>query len=291
MFGYILPDKPNMYVKDYTLYRAYYCGLCKSTKKYYGNLMRFSVNYDVTFLDIIIHGLKGVKAEILEGVCALNPVQKKPFVKKDDISAAMVHLNVLLADFKSRDDMADAPSGKKRLVKRFLKRKTIKARQALPEEARILDETYIKQQEFERQNIASMDRAADAFSVAMRQIFKAQLREKYSDSVGVIAYNLAKFVYLMDAIDDFEQDCARGEYNALRLMYKDIVTKRELIDTANITLDEMVNGILADIREAYEQVEITINEGIVTNTLWFGLRARAQSIMNKECTKCQKVRF
>lgn len=291
MFGYILPDKPNMYVKDFTLYRAYYCGLCKSTKQYYGNLMRMFTNYDLTFLNILIHGLKGEKADIGKGSCILNPIEKKPYVVKDKISADMVHLNVLLSDFKSRDDMLDAPDIKKKIISIFLKRKKKKAKKALPEIASILDTAYTSQQMIENQNIASPDRAADPFSVAMQNIFKQLLKEKYTEEIGIIAYNLAKFVYIMDAIDDFEDDVKKNQYNVLKLMYPEIKNKSELIDSASVALNALTNGIIASISEAYEKVPITVNEGIVTNTLWFGLKTRAEDIMNKENKQCQKTRF
>ncbi len=292
MFGYILPDKPNMYVKDYTLYRAHYCGLCKSTKKYYGNLMRFSVNYDTTFIDIMLRGLSGKKAVIGEGVCILNPLQKKPYVVQDEISERTTHLNVLLADFKARDDIADAPSAKKRLVKLFLSRKVSRARAALSAVASILDDAYIAQQEIERVRSDSFDRAADPFAVAIAKIFETLLGEKYTENIGIIAYNLAKFVYVMDAVDDFESDIKSGQYNVFGQMYPDKRSKRELLDEAEPELEQLLNGIIASIKEAYENVSITVNEGVVTNTLWYGLRARARAVINKECTKkCQRIRF
>ena len=53
MFGYVIPDKPNMFMKDYSLYRAYYCGLCKAIGERCGETMRFLTNYDVTFLSLL----------------------------------------------------------------------------------------------------------------------------------------------------------------------------------------------------------------------------------------------
>ena len=33
MFGYIQPDSPYLFIKDEKLYKALYCGLCKSIGK------------------------------------------------------------------------------------------------------------------------------------------------------------------------------------------------------------------------------------------------------------------
>ena len=41
-----------MYVKDTVLYKACYCGLCKSIGNVCGQRGRFALNYDLTFLSI-----------------------------------------------------------------------------------------------------------------------------------------------------------------------------------------------------------------------------------------------
>ena len=33
MFGYVRVDKPNILIKDFATYKAYYCGLCKTISK------------------------------------------------------------------------------------------------------------------------------------------------------------------------------------------------------------------------------------------------------------------
>lgn len=50
MFGYILPDKPELKIKEYELYRAYYCGVCRAIKRRHGNIPRLTLTYDITFL-------------------------------------------------------------------------------------------------------------------------------------------------------------------------------------------------------------------------------------------------
>jgi len=63
MYGYILPDKPNMYFKDYALFRAFYCGLCKVLGAEYGQSARLTVNYDMAFIAALAHSFLGVSPE------------------------------------------------------------------------------------------------------------------------------------------------------------------------------------------------------------------------------------
>ena len=36
MFGYVVVNKPEMKFKEFDVYHAYYCGLCKTIKNSYG---------------------------------------------------------------------------------------------------------------------------------------------------------------------------------------------------------------------------------------------------------------
>ena len=65
MFGYVLPDKPNMFVRDYTLFRAYYCGLCHAMKKEAGQISRLSVNYDAAFISLLFSDIRGEKPKVV----------------------------------------------------------------------------------------------------------------------------------------------------------------------------------------------------------------------------------
>ena len=50
MFGYVTTDNPNLYIKDLGLYKALYCGLCKSIGATCGQMARLTLTYDLTFL-------------------------------------------------------------------------------------------------------------------------------------------------------------------------------------------------------------------------------------------------
>lgn len=53
-----------MYVKDGVLYKALYCGLCKSIGSSCGQRARFGLSYDMTFLSALLHNIKNVDVKI-----------------------------------------------------------------------------------------------------------------------------------------------------------------------------------------------------------------------------------
>jgi len=291
MFGYILPDKPNMYMKDYYFYRSFYCGLCKLTGKMYGTLARGGVNYDVTFIDILLHGLAKREYKYTEEVCILNPFQKKSILCDNPISRKVASFNILLLEFKWKDDKRDGMSGKKRIAGRFFKRKAKKARKELPEVAKILDKAFEEQGKAEAIEGISIDRVADPFARAMSDVCRELAGEDYSLPLGNITYGLAKYIYILDAIDDFDSDKKRGEFNPFRNMYPEITSQKELVEQKGDDLNYIIGATIDNINDNYKLLAVFGTEGIITNTLWYGLRAGAKRIMYKEKEKCQEIRF
>ena len=57
MFGYIAINKAEMKFRDFDIYHAYYCGLCKDLKERYGRSGQITLSYDMTFLIIPLSGL------------------------------------------------------------------------------------------------------------------------------------------------------------------------------------------------------------------------------------------
>ena len=53
MFGYVRPVRGEMKCKDFDLYRATYCGLCRCLRRRYGLLAPMFLNFDFTFLALL----------------------------------------------------------------------------------------------------------------------------------------------------------------------------------------------------------------------------------------------
>lgn len=286
MFGYILPDKPNLYMKDYALYRAFYCGLCHQIGRCQGQCMRMSVNYDVTFLSILLHGLAKEELPMEMRACVLNPFRKKSVVGETPLLKTMAYLNTLLVDFKCRDDIADGGKRGKKHLRRLIGLRVRSARKALPEVAKVLDQAFEAQCEVEAGAPTSWHMAAEPFANAIQDIIRLLTADLYTPELGMIGYLLGQYVYVLDAVDDYDKDKKKGQYNPLVLRYCE-QDKRALIQAHGQEIDAEVEHLLLMVKENYQRVAIFSTEGIVTNTLWMGLRARYNQV--KEMEKCQKL--
>ena len=106
MFGYIAINKAEMKFKDYDVYQAYYCGLCRRLKECYGKCGQLTLSYDMTFLIVLLTGLYEPKTIAGETRCIAHPLEKHPtkINKYTDYAASM---NLILSYYKCKDDWTD----------------------------------------------------------------------------------------------------------------------------------------------------------------------------------------
>ncbi len=94
MFGYVIPDKLNMYIKDFNVFQSFYCGLCKTLGETGAEFTRLCTNYDVTFYNVLLHSLTNTPVEFERKLCAYNG-KKKVVVKTDELSKKIADIAVV----------------------------------------------------------------------------------------------------------------------------------------------------------------------------------------------------
>ena len=57
MFGTIICNRKELTEEENARYQSTYCGMCRAIKTRYGQVERLTVNYDMTFLAILLNGL------------------------------------------------------------------------------------------------------------------------------------------------------------------------------------------------------------------------------------------
>ena len=286
MFGYVTPDKPNLFMKDFVLFRANYCGVCHATKKESGQIARLTVNYDIAFISAFFHDLLGVKPNVVMKRCILNP-KKRPVVDVTPLMREIAGLNLILAGVKIADDRAD---GEGSFFRRLLFSRAIKkARKKYPELAAIADECVSRQIAEEKEG-NMLTGAAEPFADMMRKVFRHLAGEKTSPEVEKLGYLLGQYVYFMDALDDYDEDAKKGRFNPFRRTFG-APSFQELKKEKGEDLAFIMEDIVRGVEDAYRNVKMGENEGVVTNTLWYGLRSRISTILNKEDGKCTRIRL
>lgn len=286
MFGYVIIDKPNILIKDFQTYRSYYCGLCKRIGNNYGQLMRMTVNYDIVLLSLLLHNYEKVVPIFEEERCIAHPIGKKvPVAKSNDILDKVVHINTILGYYKVVDNVID--EGKNKTIKLLLKPKFNKAKKLYPELCDFIDKKYNQLRYLENQNCYDENMLADCFGEIMKAIAEASTK-KADDNLKNLCYNLGKWIYFIDAIDDIREDALERKFNPF--ITKGKVIDDEFFNQRESSLRYLLYSTIEKIIESYDKMDITISEGALSNIIYLGLKARTEEVIKRR-GKCQKMRL
>ncbi len=219
MFGYVMPVKSEMKMRDFDAYRAVYCGLCKQLGKSYGVFSRFLLNYDLVLLAVLADALSEESGQLQFEGCFVNPIGKRPTMHKTTGLSLAADGLVMLSWHKLRDDLSDEPLHKRLAYFAAKPAMSIMYRKAAarqPELADVFTQQMLKQAKLEKAGCTSIDQAADPTAQMCAAMFAAAASEPHQKQ---ILYRLGLFcgqiVYLLDAAEDYEQDLQNTSYNVL----------------------------------------------------------------------------
>lgn len=285
MFGYIKTDLPNMYIKDTVLYQAMYCSLCKGIGQTCGQKARFVLNYDLTFLSVLLHNLSNVDVQVEKQHCVIHRLRKRPIALVDDLTKRIASLNVILAYHKLNDDVID--SGKGKIKRSFFRKAYKKARKLEPLIDEIVKKRYDELLELEKVGLDSVDMVADPFGNMMQNIVEDLMAGNCTEELKELAYNLGKWIYLIDALDDFDKDKKKKNFNVFINAYPKVKNQDQLLCENKQDLILVFGAVLNKIGELSSKLKFSFNHDLIDNVLYRGLSSQTKRIMEKE--KCEKT--
>ncbi|ETI94092.1 MAG: hypothetical protein Q606_CBAC00307G0008 [Intestinibacter bartlettii DORA_8_9] len=274
MFGYVRINKMDLTFREFDYYKGYYCGLCKYLKENHGEVSRLSLNYDITFLIVILTALYKLDSDITYERCIANPLKKKMRIV-NEITEYAASMNILLSYYKLEDNLYDDNGIKDKLAYELYKGKLKKAYEKYPQKAE-----YIKQQlgnlrELEKQESKSIDKVSNTFGNLMGEIFVYK-KDGYEQNLRNIGFNLGKYIYILDAYEDLEEDNKKGRYNP----FIDYIDKKEELKNK---VDRLISMSLGMATKNIEQLNLEFNKSIIDNIIYSGVYLRYKSILEKGC--------
>jgi len=276
MFGYVKTDNPNMIVKDTVLYKAMYCGLCKAIGKSCNQKSRLCLNYDLTFLSLFCHNVLDVDVKIEKKHCAIHPLKRRPITMVDELTMRIARLNVILAYFKCQDDVMDSKKG--RLKRSLFKSGYKKAKRKEAGFDMAVSRMYQDLRALEERETDSIDMIADPFGIMMQSIVKGLLNDKYTEEIGQFSYYLGKWIYLIDAIDDFDKDKKKNNFNVFINLFADAKDKCELMALHGDFIKDVFNQTLYLISQSASAIKYNFNHDLIDNIVYLGLKKETHRI-------------
>lgn len=278
MFGYVRPSVRDLPEEELDRFRAMYCGLCHTLSRRYGQAARFILNYDFTYLAILLSdGTAGAQGA---GRCYTSPIKKRPFLEPTAAMELAADESVILAYWQLRDGVEDHGLWKGlgyRVSAAALRGGYRKAAAARPEFDGRVREQLAALSRLEGECCPSMDQAADTFAQLLAAAAAGVEDPVRRRVLEQMLYHLGRWVYLIDAADDLQKDAVSGNYNPVALRYglRDGKWDEENRRAFARTLDHSIHMIAT----AFELWDFGVWRPLLESTVYTGLFAVGRAVL------------
>ncbi len=283
MLGYVRPLRGELKCAEFDTYYAVYCGLCRTLGKRYGFWARMFLNYDFTFLVMLLIGAEQ-DCKVEHHRCPANPMRKKCMLLCSDGMDVAADETVILSYWKLMDDIADHSFWRgfpHRLLAFLLRRHYRRAVERRPifdmQVRKALEELAVLEQD----KCPSIDRTADTFARILQAAAPNTGNPEHDRAIEQVLYHVGRWIYLIDAQNDLEEDRQSGNYNPLLYRFAPEEDHRfYLCNNMNHSLNLAISafGLL-------KQSRFT---PILSNILYCGLPMVAEAVFNGQWSTMQK---
>ena len=277
MFGYIQPDAPYLFKKDETLYKALYCGLCKSIGAGCGQRARSALTYDMAFMSALVHNIRHQDVNIKRAHCVLHCIRKRPIAEVDDITVMLGCINTALAYYKLCDDKADGD--KKGILRHLYKRGYKRAAKKHKRAVQIISISMRAQSEVEKAGCKVIDMAAEPTASMMRELSIYVLGEYSTPETEGLFYDIGKWVYLIDALDDYDKDVKKHRFNVLYNAFG-AESKAQAVQKNREELTFLFDSLFADMRMRISKIDFGFNRDLTDNIILRGIPLKTRAILD-----------
>ena len=263
MFGYIYVNEQELKLKEYTIYRSFYCGLCHNLKQRYGRTAQMMLNYDLTFLALLLSGLYEPDTESFEKRCIPHPVKKHKMVENEAVDYA-ADMCVLVSYQKLKDDWEDEKKQTRRAAAAMLRPAYEKVAEKYPRQVKAIEENIRLLHEAEHQNCKDIDYVAGLTGKFLAELFVWK-DDIWQDELRTMGFFMGKYIYLMDALEDVEQDKKNKNYNLFSEYGPVWGTEKEK------KIHEILVAMMTEASRSFERLPILQNAEIIRNILYSGV--------------------
>ena len=279
MFGYIVPLKPELKIKDYYTFKGYYCGLCFNIKKQFGNIPRLFLNYDMTFLAIFLDGLSKDKIQTKKITCITHPFKKKVIIINNDALKYASNISIALAYYKQLDDVNDNHSIKSKILKNLLTPYKNKLSAKINDSLLIIENNLKRLYNYEKDlNFSSLDEVSYPFAIIVGKLIENYPHTLKNDSPDLrnelynFGYFLGKWIYIIDAFDDLKKDIEDNKFNPINILYNKNNEKYDTIkDNVKSITDMTLLNCGYSLSELIKSLDFNKNKDILDNIINLGI--------------------
>ena len=263
MFGFLTARTDLLDEERAARYKACYCGLCRSLRSRRGLSAALTLNFDMSFLVLLLSSLYEPEENGGSDPCIVHPFGERGWFSSE-IGDYAADMNVALGYLKCLDNWRDDGSILSVAEAGLLRRAWGEIRGQYPRQCRAMEDSIRTLSEIERENREAPDEAAAAFGALMGELFVLR-DDRWSASLRAMGDALGRFLYIMDACVDLGADTARNRYNPFRRRYG--------LENAAYFRD-ILQMLLGECLRHYDRLPLVRDKDILDNILCAGVWAQ-----------------
>lgn len=271
MFGYVVANLDRLSEDQRGLYRAVYCGLCKTLGSRHGFACRVTLTYDMTFLILLLSSMADEEPAFEKLRCGMHPLKAQQSFTSQ-YTAYCADMNLILAHAKRLDDWQDDRKLLSLSQAKLLAASAAKARAEHPRQADAIDWALRYLGQMERDGETNPDLPAAAFGALLGEVFVPEEDMPQADILRAFGDALGRFIYMMDAVMDLKDDLEKERYNPL-------------VSVPSDQHEAILSMLMAQCTQLYEQMQVPRNRDIIDNILYSGVWTQYSAAKKKEGAK------
>ena len=278
MFGYTMPAYGRLSPADMRLYRKYYCEGCHQLRDGFGLRGATTVNYDMTFNTILLNAIAGDVLDF-EGttkkICVLQRSQAD-----SELMRAMAAYTLILTKWELFDDKTDKPSVKTNIISSVLKNAIDKAVDMYPDYDTMVGEGFAALRDLELAGCKDARMMGNTFGRGLVGALADIAGNRNSPELENVFVELSTIVYIMDAVDDLDDDFMDGTYNPF-LPDKGFKNGKDLISKELYSISDSMNTTIGSLQGSYSMIRDSMrtNVSLCDNIVYYGIPESARNVL------------
>jgi hypothetical protein len=171
-------------------------------------------------------------------------------------------MNLILTYYKLLDDWHDDRSKTSLTGLKLLRPTFSKLKEQYPEKCEVVRKCLSLLRCCEKRGETNIDVSARYFGKLMEELFVYR-KDHWEPKLRRMGFYLGKFIYILDAYDDIDQDLQTGNYNALESICAD--------DAFDEKVEEMLRFVMMECTSAFEVLPCVEDAEILRNILYAGV--------------------
>jgi hypothetical protein len=301
VFGYVRAAEGELKMREYELYRAFYCGVCREMGRLTGQSSRLSLSYDAAFFAIVRSAVLGESFSVTPIRCAIHPAKKRSAVDPNETLGFAACAFGALACAKLDDTRSDE-RGAARLAACAVRPVASGWRRRAARRCDGIDGVVRggleKLTSLEAERSASLDDTSGAFGSMLGELAAYGTEGDAHRMLFEIGDLVGRFVYVCDACEDAGEDVLRSRYNTLVQIYgKDLCEERNVLglDGKRTKRSVLLPGIASQVKPGAMMLLKRLSsdvdlidfdrtpglEGIVRNIVCIGMPGQLRRVLGQ----------